>query len=255
MANTISRTISDDQLNRIVQIESAGNPNAKAPTSSAAGLGQFITGTWLGVVQKHKPGLFRTNTREQIIAMRVGAATAALQIEMLARFTEDNAAMLGAGFTDGDLYLAHFLGISDARKLFRAPPGDLASNHVAAGAVAANRSILAGKTCGQVRAWAQASMLNRWVKAGKPDWVKKWSGVQIAPLPPDIEPPINPKTPKQPNNTAGGITSTVVVGGGAVIATETAKKGATAGDIATVLVCTTLIAVAVFFIVRNWRKS
>jgi hypothetical protein len=195
MANTISRTISDDQLNRIVQIESAGNPNAKAPTSSAAGLGQFIKGTWLGVVQKHKPGLFRTNTREQIIAMRVGAATAALQLEMLARFTEDNAAMLGAGFTDGDLYLAHFLGISDARKLFRAPPGDLASNHVTAGAVAANRSILSNKTCGQVRQWAQASMLNRWVKAGKPDWVKKWSGVQIAP-PPDVPAPL-PK-PSQP---------------------------------------------------------
>jgi hypothetical protein len=250
MANTISRTISDDQLNRIVQIESAGNPNAKAPTSSAAGLGQFITGTWLGVVQKHKPGLFRTNTREQIIAMRVGAATAALQLEMLARFTEDNAAMLGAGFTDGDLYLAHFLGISDARKLFRAPPGDLASNHVTAGAVAANRSILSNKTCGQVRAWAQASMLNRWVKAGKTDWVKKWSGVQTIP-PPDVPAPVSP--PKTPNNTAGGVGGAVVVGGGAVIATH--SQSASTMDIAIIFGCTALIAVAVFFIIRNWRKS
>lgn len=257
MANTVSRILSDETLNRIIQIESAGNPNAKAPTSSAAGLGQFITGTWIATVQKHKPQLFKTNTREQVIAMRVGAATAALQLEMLARFTEDNAALLGAGFADGDLYLAHFLGIGDARKLFRAPPNDLASTHVTAGAVAANRSILSGKTCAQVRAWAQTSMLNRWAKAGKTDWVKKWSGTKpdLGPPPPDIE-SAKPKEPKMPaNNTAGGVGGTVIVGGGAVIANETKKQGASTGEIVTVLVCTALIAVAVFLLIRNWRRS
>lgn len=197
--NTVSRILSDETLNRIIQIESAGNPNAKAGTSSAAGLGQFITGTWLATVQKHKPQLFKTNTREQVIAMRVGTATAPLQLEMLARFTEDNATLLGRGFTDGDLYLAHFLGIGDARKLFRAPPSDPAANHVTAAAVAANRSILSNKTCAQVRAWAQAEMAGRWVRAGKQDWIRKWSGVQIMP-PPDVPKPDNvpATTPSKP---------------------------------------------------------
>lgn len=57
------------------------------------------------------------------------------------------------------------------------------------------------------------------------------------------------------NNTAGGAAGTVVVGGGAVIANETKKKGASTGEIVTVLVCTALIAAAVFLLIRNWRRS
>jgi glutathione S-transferase len=185
--NTVSRSLSDDTLNRVIQIESAGNPDARAGTSSAAGLGQFINATWLATVTKHKPALLRDNTRNAVAQMRVGRDTAALQVEMLARFTEDNAAALGRGYTDGDLYLAHFLGIGDARKLFRAPSSDLASWHVTAAAVKANRSILEGKTCAQVRAWAQASMEQRWVKAKKPDWVKKYASGSIPPRPPSTK--------------------------------------------------------------------
>ena len=61
-------------------------------------------------------------------------------------------------------------------------------------------------------------------------------------------------TPR-PNNKSGGAAGTVVAGGGAVIANEAHKKGASAGEIATVIVCTALIAVAVFFLIRNWRRS
>lgn len=189
MANTISRTISDETLNRIIQIESAGNPTAKAGTSSAAGLGQFILGTWNATVKLHRPDLFTGGAAPS----RVGMATAALQLEILARFTEDNARALGAGFTDGDLYLAHFLGLGDARKLFRAPPGDLASAHVSENAVKANPSILSGKTCAHVRTWAQTSMVTRWDKAGRPDWVKRYAGGAI--VDPPISPPVAPSKP------------------------------------------------------------
>jgi hypothetical protein len=193
MTNTVSRILSDETLNRIIQIESAGKPDAKAPTSSAAGLGQFILGTWNETIKRHRPDLFKNGAAPS----RVGVATAALQVEMLARFTEDNAAGLGAGYTDGDLYLAHFLGLGDARKLFRASPGTLAASVVSAAAVSANKSILVGKTCAQVRAWAQASMEQRWVKAGKPDWVKKYAGVQIA-APPDVPPVAKPVPAPKP---------------------------------------------------------
>lgn len=94
-------------------------------------------------------------------------------------------------------------------------------------------------------------------------WAKQFHTALIAassndvapPMPPDVE-PVKPKEPKPPaNNTAGGIGGTVVVGGGAVIANETKKSGASAGEIVTVLVCTALIAAAVFFVIRNWRRS
>lgn len=191
MPNTVSRVLSDETLNRIIQIESAGNPGAQAKTSSAAGLGQFITGTWLATIQKHKPKLLIDRTRGEVAAMRVGTETAALQLEMLARFTEDNRAALGSGCTDGDLYLAHFLGLGDARKLFRADPSSPASFHVSEAAVEANKSILAGKTCAEVRAWAQASMEGRWAKAGRPDWVKRYAGsAALPPAPlPDVPKP------------------------------------------------------------------
>ncbi len=196
MANTVSRVLSDETLNRIIQIESAGNPSARAKTSSAGGLGQFLNGTWLGVVQKHKPKLFIGKSRDEVAAMRVGPDTAALQLEMLARFTEDNRAILGEGCADGDLYLAHFLGIADARKLFKAAPDELAEHVVTEGAVKANESILRHKKCHEVRAWAQASMEQRWVKAGKTDWVKKFAGQAVpSPLPPDIPKPVPTPVP------------------------------------------------------------
>lgn len=253
MANTVSRVLSDETLNRIIQIESAGNPSAQARTSSAAGLGQFIKATWLATVQKHKPGLLRGNARDAVAAMRVGSATAAFQLEMLARFTEDNAASLGIGWSDGDLYLAHFLGIGDARKLFRAPPSDLASSHVTAGAVAANTSILSGKSCAQVRAWAQASMENRWAKAGKTDWVKKFAGAQGAvPPPPDIQPAPAPKPkPKVPAET--GTSGAVVVAGGTA-AQQASQSGAGIGTIIVIVAITAALAVAGYFIVRWFKR-
>ena len=47
-----------DFLMKTARRESAFNPNAKAPTSSASGLFQFIEQTWLGTVKKfgHKHG-------------------------------------------------------------------------------------------------------------------------------------------------------------------------------------------------------
>ncbi len=259
MANTVSKTISDETLNRIIQIESAGNPNAKAPTSSAGGLGQFITSTWLATVQKHRTDLAKS-AGANLAAMRMGIATAALQLEILARFTEDNAQALGTGFTDGDLYLAHFLGLGDARKLLRAPPGDPASSHVSAGAVTANRSILSNKSCAQVRAWAQASMVTRWDKAGRTDWVKKYAGMQAGPLP-DV-PPVNVLVPKpvvtpapSPNNVGGMVGGAVATGSTVVVANEAKKAGASTQQIAIVVICGLIIAIAVFLVIRHWRKS
>lgn len=168
MANTVSRTISDETLSRIIQIESAGRPNVKAATSSALGLGQFLNGTWLDVVRRHRPDLM-TKPRAEVLALRTEPKIA---IEMLARFTEDNAAALGAGYTDGDLYLAHFAGVGTAKKLLDAPAGHAISRYVSQSAIKANNSILQGKTVGQVRDWAAHKM----AAAGKTNWVEKYYG-------------------------------------------------------------------------------
>lgn len=173
MTNTVSRTVSDDTLNRIITIESSGNPNIKARTSSATGLGQFLNATWLAVVQKHAPAVMKGKTKAQILNMRYDPS---FSIEMLARFTEDNQAAVGRNCTPGDLYLAHFLGVGDARAVYHAPPSAPVSRYVSNGAVKANKSILQGKTVQQVRDWAAKKM----AKAGGHDWVSKYykRGVQ-----------------------------------------------------------------------------
>lgn len=166
-----SSIISNETLSRIIHIESAGNPRAKARTSSASGLGQFITTTWLATVQKYRPDWMEGKTRQEVLNLRFSPKHA---IEMLARYTEENAAILpGVKDADGDLYLAHFSGVGVAKRLLQAPGSEPCSRYFSSAAVAANRSILEGKSVGQVRAWAERKMRN----AGGHRWVEKyWDG-------------------------------------------------------------------------------
>lgn len=171
MSNRVSDTISDDTLNRIIQIESAGNPYIKAQTSSATGLGQQLNATWLTLVNKYRPEWWKGRTKEQVLNLRKNPS---LNIEMLARLTEENARIVGST-TGGDLYLAHFLGPADAKDFFRADPATKATSLVSDAVVRANRSIMlnkdgSSKTAGEVRAWAARKM------ARPPDqnWVNKF---------------------------------------------------------------------------------
>jgi hypothetical protein len=170
---TLSKEVSDEQFNRIISIESAGDPDAVPPKGSAGGLGQFLNDTWDDTGQKHYPALkkkFGAGWR----ALRKGKKTATLQLLMLARFTEDNVRGLGKGWQNGDLYLAHFLGLGDARKVFHAVPSTPMSSIVSAKAIQNNPSILRGQNAGHVRAWAQRAMDTRWPKLGSKDWVHIW---------------------------------------------------------------------------------
>lgn len=92
-----------------------------------------------------------------------------IAIAMLARLTEDNARALGAGYTDGDLYLAHFAGVAAAKRLLIAASDTPVSGVMSAAAINANAGILKGKTAGQVRAWASRKMNG----AKGPDWIAK----------------------------------------------------------------------------------
>lgn len=166
---TVSKTVSDETLNCIITIESAGKVEAKAATSSALGLGQFLDATWLGEVKTHRPDVMAHNSRAAVLKMRTNAAFA---IEILARFTEDNQRIVGMNCTGGDLYLAHFLGAGAAQHVFRAAPSAPVEPLVGPDAVRANESILRGKTCGQVRAWAAKRM----AQSSGHAWVAKYYG-------------------------------------------------------------------------------
>ena len=120
--------------------ESSLNPEAKAPSSSAVGLFQFLESTWLQTMKEQGPRLGYENyaaaitvdrdgdyvvknkgLRKEILALRENPQVAA---DLAAAFTQSNGAYLEGRFgrmpSAGELYIAHFLGPQGAEKLFRA---------------------------------------------------------------------------------------------------------------------------------------
>ncbi len=151
-----------DFLVRTARRESAMNPSAKARTSSAAGLFQFIEQTWLGTVKAHGAkhgygqyadliyrggdGRWRVegSARNVVLDLRFDPQAAST---MAAELTASNAAYLrgrsGREPGAGDLYAAHFLGPAGAAQLMDAMdrrPGSPAAA-IFPEAASANRSI------------------------------------------------------------------------------------------------------------------
>jgi len=150
-------------LVRTAKRESSLNPNAKAPTSSAAGLFQFIEQTWLGVIKTHgakhgygayadliskgRDGLYHVSNpaaRKQVLSLRYDAnASAVMGAELTAGHAAYLKGRIGRDPTQGELYVAHFLGPDGAASLISA--GQSRPNAVAANlfpaAARANRGI------------------------------------------------------------------------------------------------------------------
>jgi hypothetical protein len=100
----------DAVVDRIIGVESSGDPNARNKRSSATGLGQFLNETWLDLIRTQRPDLANGRSESETLELRRDARVAR---EITRRFTEGNAVMLrkrGLPVTPGTLYLAHFAG-------------------------------------------------------------------------------------------------------------------------------------------------
>jgi hypothetical protein len=158
-----SSGISFEYLITTAQIESNLNPAAQAATSSAKGLYQFIDQTWLGTLKtsgaadgygQYADAISRTpdghydvadpTMRAAIMQLRSDPAASAM---MAGAFTRANATQLqsaiGRAPTEGELYIAHFLGSDGAGKLISAASNEPQANaaDMFPQAAAANRSI------------------------------------------------------------------------------------------------------------------
>jgi hypothetical protein len=108
-------------VERIVDVESNGDPNAKNSRSSATGPGQFLNETWLDLIRAYRPDLARGHNESEILELRHDTKLAR---EITTRFVERNAAMLrqrGFPVTAGTAYLAHFAGGAGAVAILSAP--------------------------------------------------------------------------------------------------------------------------------------
>ncbi len=153
-----------DFLLHAAKRESGLNPNAKAATSSAAGLFQFTEQTWLATLKRHGPahGYARyaeligkgadgrwtvpggEEARRTVMDLRLDPHASAV---MAAELASDHAAYLrgrmGRNPTGGELYAAHFLGPEGSARLIEAAysrPAAPASS-LFPDAAASNRSV------------------------------------------------------------------------------------------------------------------
>lgn len=151
-----------DYLLGQAQLESGLNPAARAGTSSATGLYQFIDQSWLGVVKQYgseyglgwaSDAITRSGNRWMVNDPQMKSAILDLRnnpdlsATMAAKFASANKAslegILGRGATGTDLYMAHFLGPGGAKSFLQtmqANPGASGAAMFPA-AARANRSI------------------------------------------------------------------------------------------------------------------
>lgn len=144
------------------KIESALDPAARARTSSAAGLYQFTSATWLETLDRHgarhgmhwaddaisrdggRAAIGNPALRAQVMSLRFDADASALMAAELARDNADELrATLGREPDATELYMAHFLGSGGARTFLsalQADPGQSAAALLPQ-AAGANRAI------------------------------------------------------------------------------------------------------------------
>lgn len=148
--------------------ESNFNPAARARTSSAAGMFQFIEQTWLTMVERYgaRHGLGEAaaliergrngqatvrdaDLRKQILDLRYDPD---LSARLAAEFAQENArymeSRIGRTPNAGELYAAHFLGAQGAVELVRAVERtpDSSAARLFPAAAAANRSVFFDKS-------------------------------------------------------------------------------------------------------------
>src|SRR6202011_5366076 len=170
-ANTTGTSF--EYLLATAKMESNFNPKASASTSSARGLYQFIDQTWLGTVKEAGAQLGYGKYADAITRSPSGsysvsdpaARTAVMKLRddptaassMAAVLTQSNSFRLtgkiGRRPTDGELYMAHFMGVGGAAKLIANAEdnGQASAVRLFPNAAAANRSIFYDRSSGRAR--------------------------------------------------------------------------------------------------------
>jgi Transglycosylase SLT domain len=159
------------------QVESGLNPQAGAATSSARGLFQFIEQTWLGTIKqsgaqlgygRYADAISKTSSghyqvtdpamRAEILKLRNDPTANAV---MAGAFTKANsdylATKLGRQPSEGELYIAHFLGAGGAARLISLASGNpnAKGTDYFPNAANANSSIFYDRATGHARSLAQ----------------------------------------------------------------------------------------------------
>jgi hypothetical protein len=167
---SIDKTAVKTLVERIIAIESNGNPNEKNRRSSATGAGQFLDNTWLEAVRRHRRDLIQGRSDKELLELRRDTELAR---EIVTRLVEQYATMLSKRrlpITPGSLYLTYFAGPAGAVALLSgAENADAASLMASAdltGRTTREKLVSANPflkvlTVGDLKTWADHKMGSR----------------------------------------------------------------------------------------------
>ena len=121
-------------FDKVVMAESGGRADAKAKTSSATGHHQFIESTWKSLTKKYGKPYSLEDRKDP-----------AKSLDIMKLYTEENKTSLSKLLkrepNDVELYSAHFLGTTGARKFLNASPFASISSVVSKDALKRNRPV------------------------------------------------------------------------------------------------------------------
>jgi len=138
----------------------------KSGSTTATGPGQFVDATFLDTFKAALPERAAMMSDDQIKALHGTPEGDKIQHEVLLPYlTSTNAGKLqdaGIEPTPGNIYLAHLLNVETAKSFLNAPDNALAASVLPANYMnKGNASWLAGKTVGEVKAWAKSQIEGR----------------------------------------------------------------------------------------------
>ncbi|PBB82130.1 peptidase M23 [Mesorhizobium sp. WSM3879] len=171
---------------RIVHVESGGKARAKNPLSSATGAGQFITKTWIRMMNTYRPDLARSLSTADLLALRYDATLSREMVRNLAREGEAYLRARGHQITAGRLYLCHFLGMEGAAQVLGAP-GSAQLSAVLGSAVIQANPFLTGKTTSYVVDWAERKMGQKVTRLASSDQNQQTTTTQVRQTSPEFE--------------------------------------------------------------------
>ena len=155
----------------LADTESGFDTDARASTSSAQGLFQFVTGTWLEMIRDHgaryglgeeaasvkgRNGAITVSgpMRERVLALRSDPRVAALMAaELVKRDRGRVEAKVGRALSAAELYVAHVLGSAGAGRFLSlsSEKPEAVAERAFRGAARANRSLFTRKAGGNRR--------------------------------------------------------------------------------------------------------
>ena len=152
----------------VVALESGGKANARAGTSSATGLHQFTSDTWLKTIKKANPAWARGKSDSELLALRTNPEISS-QVEYAHRM-DNTRALQAAGLpvNNANLYSMHHFG---STKFARAGMNTPIENILSLEQIEAN-PYLKGKTKGQViEIWSRRANISPAAMLGTRDAV------------------------------------------------------------------------------------